>query len=72
MPKPKSPDPKNKRVKLSLTQANYAKLFTLAELDNKPAAVIVREIVEAYLASRAADIAGIMPASDIGGDADDE
>lgn len=66
-----SPDPKSGRVKLSLTQANYAKLFALAKLDGKPAAVIVREVVEEYLASRAADISDTQAAK-IGGVADGE
>ena len=52
------------KIKLSLTQTNYKKLFALAELDGKPAAVIVRELVENYLASREHEIAAALDAAE--------
>ena len=57
MPRTANPTTKKSgKIKLSLTEANKKKLFALSKLDNKPAAVIVREVVEEYLARRADEI----------------
>lgn len=58
---------KSGHVKLSLTKSDFAQLQSLAELDGKRVAVVVREIVLKYLAGRADDIAETNTANDIGG-----
>ena len=59
---------KSGTIKLSLTEANKKKLFALSKLDGKPAAVIVREVVEEYLARRAGEIVDSAVECESGGD----
>lgn len=56
MPKIFDGNKKDRRVVLSLTPDQHARLVALADIEGKPAAVIVRELMESYMQTRAADI----------------
>ena len=56
--------PKDRRVVLSLTPDQQARLYALASIEGTPAAVCARDIVERYMDTRADEIEAALQAND--------